>query len=345
MASDQLLRRSALNDSIAIHVERLTKIFEGSFKAVDTVSFDIERMEIFGLLGPNGAGKTTTIKMLSTLLKPTSGTAIVNGHDTIKDPDGVRRSIGIVFQDPALDDELTARENLDFHARMYDLKGRQRSERIAEVLKLVDLYDRADMIVKKYSSGMKRRLEIARGLMHYPKVLFLDEPTLGLDAQTRRSIWDYVAKLNKEQAVTILLTTHYMDEADFLCSRVAIMDRGRLVVVDNPSSLKSSIGSDLITVGCSDPEKFSERLHKEDWVDNLKMHDSTVIVGTKHSAERIPEVVNIARDIGVRVVSVETRKPTLEDVFLHYTGSKMRDTEADTAERMKTMYRQARRSR
>jgi ABC-2 type transport system ATP-binding protein len=329
-----------LNDSVVIHVEGLTKVFEGPFRAVDNVSFDIQRKEIFGLLGPNGAGKTTTIKMLCTLLKPTSGTALVDDHEIIKNPDGVRRSIGVVFQDPALDDELTARENLDFHARMYSMKGGQRRERIAEVLKLVDLHDRADIIVKKYSSGMKRRLEIARGLMHYPKVLFLDEPTLGLDAQTRRSIWDYVARLNREQNVTVFLTTHYMDEADFLCGRVAIMDHGKLVVVDSPGNLKNSLGSDLVTLECSDPERFAERLRSEDWVENLKIHDSTMIVGTKRSAERIPEVVNIARDIGVRVVSIETRKPTLEDVFLYHTGSEMRDSEPNTADRMKTMHRQ-----
>lgn len=329
-----------MNDSVVIHVEGLSKVFEGPFRAVDNVSFNIQRKEIFGLLGPNGAGKTTTIKMLCTLLKPTSGTALVDDHEIIKNPDGVRRSIGVVFQDPALDDELTARENLDFHARMYSMKGGQRRERIAEVLKLVDLHDRADIIVKKYSSGMKRRLEIARGLMHYPKVLFLDEPTLGLDAQTRRSIWDYVARLNREQNVTVFLTTHYMDEADFLCGRVAIMDHGKLVVVDSPGNLKNSLGSDLVTLECSDPERFAERLRSEDWVENLKIHDSTMIVGTKRSAERIPEVVNIARDIGVRVVSIETRKPTLEDVFLYHTGSEMRDSEPNTADRMKTMHRQ-----
>jgi ABC-2 type transport system ATP-binding protein len=335
-----------MNDAVVIHVEGLTKIFEGSFKAVDNVSFDIQRGEVFGFLGPNGAGKTTTVKMLSTLLKSTSGKAVVNGHEINDDPDGVRRSIGVVFQDPALDDELTARENLDFHARMYGMKGEERRERMIEVLKLVDLYDRADAIVKKYSSGMKRRLEIARGLMHYPKVLFLDEPTLGLDAQTRRSIWEYVAKLNEEHEVTIFLTTHYMDEADFLCTRVAIIDYGKLVVINRPEDLKSSIGTDLVTLECSDPERFAERLRKEDWVENLKLHDSNLIVGTKHSAERVPEVVDMARDIGVRVTSIETRKPTLEDVFIHYTGSRMRDSESDTTDRMKTIHRQyARRSR
>jgi len=330
-----------LAESVVIHVESLTKVFEGSFKAVDNVSLDIQSKEVFGLLGPNGAGKTTTVKMLSTLLRPTSGIAVVDGHNVMEDADGVRRTIGIVFQDPALDDELTARENLDFHARMYNMNGEQRRERMVEVLKLVDLHDRADVLVKKYSGGMKRRLEIARGLMHYPKVLFLDEPTLGLDAQTRRSIWDYVARLNKEQNVTIFLTTHYMDEADFLCSRVAIMDRGKLVTVDSPDDLKNSIGSDLVTLECSDPDRLTERLRSVEWIENLKRHESTIIIGTKHSAERIPEVVNLARDIGVRVLSIETRKPTLEDVFLYYTGTKMRESEANTSDRMKTMHRQS----
>jgi ABC-2 type transport system ATP-binding protein len=212
-----------------ISVQNLKKYYK-DVKAVDDVSFDVEEGEIFGFLGPNGAGKTTTIKMLVTLLRPTEGTAKIAGNDIVTDPDRVRNQIGIVFQEPALDDRLTGRENLDFHARMYGMKSDQRVKRMAEVLKIVDLEDKADVLIKNYSGGMKRRLEIARGLMHFPKILFLDEPTIGLDPQTRRSIWDYVKMLNEKEKITIFLTTHYMDEADFLCSRVAIMDRGKIQI-------------------------------------------------------------------------------------------------------------------
>ncbi len=326
-----------MSRDIVIEANSLTKVFDNSFKAVDGVSFYVGRREIFGFLGPNGAGKTTTIKMLSTLQKPTAGAATIDSHSILDDPDGVRRSIGIVFQDPALDDELTGRENLDFHARMYGLSRKERKERIAEVLKLTDLLDRADVQVKKYSSGMKRRLEIARGLMHYPKVLFLDEPTLGLDAQTRRTIWDYILKLNREEDVTIFLTTHYMEEADFLCNRVAIIDRGKTVVVDTPENLKSSIGSDMITLECSDTEKLSTRLESEDWVENLKVHGGTIMIGLRHSEERIPEIVDSAREVGVEVKSITTRKPTLEDVFLYFTGRQIRESEATPLEKMRMM--------
>jgi len=326
-----------MNESPIIEANGLTKVFDNSFKAVDEVSFEVGRREIFGFLGPNGAGKTTTIKMLSTLLKPTAGTATIDSHSITSDSDGVRHTIGIVFQDPALDDELTGRENLDFHARMYGMNGRQRSQRIAEVLRLTDLEDRADVQVKKYSSGMKRRLEIARGLMHYPKVLFLDEPTLGLDAQTRRTIWDYILKLNREENVTIFLTTHYMEEADFLCHRVAIIDHGRIIVSDTPENLKGSIGSDMITLECSDPGKLSNRLQTEKWVENVKVHGPTMIVGLRHSEEKIPEIVDIAREIDVKVRSITTRKPTLEDVFLYFTGKQIRESEVTASERMRQM--------
>ena len=207
-----------------IEVKALTKIFSQEVKAVDGISFSVEEGEIVGFLGPNGAGKTTTLNMLSTLLRPTSGTAIVNGYDIISEPDAVRRSIGYVFQDTTLDIDLTGRENLDFHGRLYGLDRNSREQRIKELLYLVQLTNRADDLVKTYSGGMKRRLEIARGLLHHPKVLFLDEPTLGLDPQTRRSIWDHIQRLNQEKNVTIILTTHYTEEADFLSKRILIID-------------------------------------------------------------------------------------------------------------------------
>ncbi|RLG31507.1 ABC transporter ATP-binding protein, partial [Methanosarcinales archaeon] len=228
----------------AIEVRDLTKRYRGNgFAAVDHVSFSVENGEIFALLGPNGAGKTTTIKILTTLLKPTSGTAKIAGFDVSKDKDSVRRSIGIVFQEPSLDWRLTGRENLDFHARIYGIGRREREERIEEVLKLVELEDKADVVVDKYSGGMKRSLELARGFIHSPKVLFLDEPTLGLDTHTRRRIWDYIRELNDKEGVTIVLTTHHMEEADYLCERVGIMDQGKIIALDTPKNLKDLIGS------------------------------------------------------------------------------------------------------
>ena len=250
----------------AIHVEGLTKTFNG-FTAVDDLSFRVEAGELFGLLGPNGAGKTTTINMLSTLVKPTSGKAEVAGFDIAAERDAVRRAIGVVFQEPALDIKLTGRENLNFHAMMYGQGRAERKLRIDEVLKLVDLEDRAGSLVEDYSGGMKRRLEIARGLTHRPRVLFLDEPTLGLDAQTRRHIWEYIRKLNRENGVTIILTTHYMEEADYLCGRVAIMDHGKFVAMDTPARLKDILGGDVVSIEVEgDPAAFEAAVKGFDWV-------------------------------------------------------------------------------
>ena len=220
----------------SIETKKLTKKFNG-LKAVDSVSLKIEEGELFGLLGPNGAGKTTFISMLATIKKPTLGSAKLCGYDIVKDQDNVRRSIGIVFQDPSLDDELYGTENLDLHARLYHINRSEKKDRIKQVLELMGLTQKAGMQVKTYSGGMKRRLEIARGLMHKPRVLFLDEPTLGLDPQTRRNIWNFIKKLKKE-GVTIILTTHYMEEADYLCDRVAIIDHGRIIALDTPKKLK-----------------------------------------------------------------------------------------------------------
>jgi daunorubicin resistance ABC transporter ATP-binding subunit len=250
----------------AIKVEELLKKFNG-FTAVDRISFDVSYGELFGLLGPNGAGKTTTINILSTLLKPTSGYAEVAGFDIRKRRDEVRRSIGIVFQDPTLDTKLTGKENLLFHAMLYGIKKEEAEKRMKEVLELVELEDRADTLVEKYSGGMKRRLEIARGLIHRPKVLFLDEPTLGLDAQTRRRIWDYIKKLNKETGITMILTTHYMEEADYLCDRIAIIDHGKIVAIDNPTNLKNMLGGDVVILEIEgDANQYIEKLKELKWV-------------------------------------------------------------------------------
>lgn len=255
----------------------MTKIFDGTVKAVDDISFTVKKGEILGFLGPNGAGKTTTLNMLSTLLRPTSGTAKVNGYDILKEPDSVRRNIGYVFQDTTLDIELTGRENLDFHGRLYGLERGIRQRRIQEVLELVQLTDRADNFVKTYSGGMKRRLEIARGLLHHPEVLFLDEPTLGLDPQTRRSIWEHILRLNQEKEVTIILTTHYTEEADYLCKHIMIIDFGKVVVLDTPDNLKARLQGDVVSLLFKDPktiDEFRSVLEKQGWVHKINIVSS-----------------------------------------------------------------------
>ena len=322
----------------AIEISGLSKHFN-ALKAVDRVSFEIRSGEVFGLLGPNGAGKTTTIKMLSTILKPTAGKAKVWGYDVQENPDEVRRAIGIVFQDPAIDDYLTGKENLDFHARMYGMGRELREKRIVNVLKLVNLADKADNLVKEYSGGMKRRLEIARGLMHYPKVLFLDEPTLGLDAQTRRAIWEHIKKLNDKEGITIILTTHYMEEADYLCGRVAIIDHGKILAIDTPENLKEMIGGDVISLKVSKPKKLERIYRKEACVKKLKAHDGFINLCVKNAESRIPEIIRIANRAGVEVESATIHKPTLEDVFLHYTGRKIREEGADVKERFRERIR------
>jgi ABC-2 type transport system ATP-binding protein len=311
-----------------IKTENITKKFDG-FTAVDNISFSVKKGEIFGFLGPNGAGKTTTIKMLTTLLIPTNGSAEVAGYNIKTEKDNVRKNIGIVFQEPALDVELTGRENLDYHARMYGLPKEKRKTRVTDVLNLVDLVDKKDLYVKKYSGGMKRRLEIARGLMHYPTILFLDEPTLGLDAQTRRAIWAYIKKMNKEEGTTIFLTTHYMDEADQVCDRVGIIDRGKLLVIDSTENLKNAIGNDVITLSSSNIDKLVKRLEKESWIKKTKIHDSFLTLGVEKGEEKIPIVIEIAQSLGIKIKTISLRKPTLDDVFLSYTGRTMRDEEPE----------------
>ena len=309
-----------------ITTNNLTKKYD-KLKAVDNISFSVKKGEIFGFLGPNGAGKTTTIKMLTTLLNPTKGSAVVCGNDVVEERDEVRQNIGVVFQEPALDVQLTGRENLDFHARMYGLDRDKRKKRIDAVLRLVDLGDKKDVLVKNYSGGMKRRLEIARGLMHYPTVLFLDEPTLGLDAQTRRAIWNYIKKMNKDEGTTIFLTTHYMDEAEYLCDRVGIIDHGKILVIDSITSLRNSIGNDVVTLSCESLKKLRDRLSKESWVNNMKQYDSFLTLGVEKGEEKIPVIVDIARDLGIKIKSISVRKPTLDDVFLSFTGRNIRDNE------------------
>ena len=317
----------------AIEIRNLTKRFNG-LTAVDSISFSIAKGEIVGLLGPNGAGKTTTLSMLATMLAPTSGTAVVNGIDVEKDPDGVRRSIGIVFQDQSLDEELTARENMDFHGRLYRIPAGEREKRIEELLRLVELYDRRDDIVKTFSGGMRRRLEIARGLLHHPDVLFLDEPTLGLDPQTRNHLWNYIATLAKEKGITIILTTHYMDEADRLCNRVAIIDRGRIIAMDTPENLKNQLGGDLVTIRSPDLAAVASALAGP-WVLRTDVRPDEVVVSVRNAEQCVSTIVTLLNDRKVPIASVAIHKPTLEDVFLSLTGKSIRDQDADATENLR----------
>ena len=321
----------------AITVENLTKQFE-SLTAVDGISFTVERGELFALLGPNGAGKTTIINMLITLLPPTSGRARVAGFDVSREKDAVRRHIGIVFQEPALDKDLTGRENLDFHGMMYGLSRAEREQRIAEVLELVELAERADVLVQNYSGGMKRRLEIARGFIHRPSVLFLDEPTLGLDAQTRRRIWEYIRRMNREEGVTIILTTHNMEEADYLSGRVAIIDRGKIVAMGTPSGLKDVLGGDVITLEVDGAVAgFLPVLEKIPWVKGAKEHNGEITVTVDAGERKVPELVSLAHEHGIHMSSVLLRKPSLEDVFIHFTGRSIREREVSASESRKEL--------
>lgn len=323
----------------AIRMENLTKEFNG-LVAVDHLSFSVEKGELFGLLGPNGAGKTTTINMLSTLLHPTSGYGEVASYDISRHRDDVRRSIGVVFQEPALDIKLTGKENLEFHAMMYGIGKEKRKKRIQEVLELVELTDKADVLVENYSGGMKRRLEIARGLIHRPEVLFLDEPTLGLDAQTRRHIWDYIKRLNRESDVTIILTTHYMEEADFLCERVAIIDYGRIVAMDSPAKLKDILGGDVVSIEIDgNMDALVSHLGRLNWIKTINSHNNNLSLTMERGERRIPEIIQMAHKNRVGVLCVHLRKPSLEDVFLHFTGRTIREQELSHSERSRQMLR------
>jgi len=316
----------------AIRVDGLTKEF-GTVTAVDDLSFSVEEGEVFGLLGPNGAGKSTLINMLVTLLDSTTGTAVVNGHDIHAETGSVRDSLGIVFQESAVDEELTGEENLAFHARMYGKGKAERDERIPEVLDLVDLAGEGDQSVGEYSGGMKRRLEIGRGLMHEPDVLFLDEPTTGLDARTRHDTWEYIQRLNRESGVTIVITTHYMDEADFLCERVAVMDRGEIVAVDSPEGLKDSLGGDVVTLGLDGAgDDLFARLDEQSWVRERTRTEGGIAVTLEQANTRVVDIVRLADETGTEITTVDLDKPSLEDVFLSLTGSSLTDREADAAD-------------
>jgi ABC-2 type transport system ATP-binding protein len=318
-----------VNTMSIIETNNLTKKFE-KMTAVDNLNLQVNEGEIFGLLGPNGAGKTTTLLMLVTLKPPTSGTATINGFDIIKQPDKVRKSIGIVFQDPSSDEILTGYENLKLHGWLYDMPSNLREERIKEVLELVELTDRQNDRVKKYSGGMRRRLELARGLMHHPKILFLDEPTLGLDPQSREHIWKYIEKLAKEKNMTIIITTHYMEEADKLCNRLAIIDKGKIVVLGSPKQLKKDLGGDIIRLKTNNLD--SNQLKNLPYVKNIDPCDGEVCLTVEDANSHLQEILRLVGKID----SVEIRSPTLDDVFIHYTGRAIRDgqPEGGWAEKM-----------
>ena len=313
----------------SLTVEGLGKRFK-DVEAVKDVSFAVAEGEIFGFLGPNGAGKTTTINMLCTLLRPTSGTATVNGYDVVRQRKEVRRSLGLIFQETTLDDYLTAEQNLLFHAYAYGVPKSVREPRMKELLTMLELWDRRKESVATYSGGMRRRLEIARGLLHHPKVLFLDEPTLGLDPQTRRHIWRYILDLRERENLTFFMTTHYMDEAEH-CDRIAVIDQGRIVALDTPDNLKDALGGDVLSLRSENNEAAMLEI-RERYDLQPQLEDGQVVFNVPRGEQFLPEFV---RRFGQRLLSVGIRRPTLEDVFLKLTGHAIRDEEASPAEIMR----------
>ena len=320
-----------------IRVENLTRRF-GNILAVDNVSFEVEEGTIFGFLGPNGAGKTTTINILCTLLSPTSGNAFINGHDCNLESSEVRKSIGIVFQDSSLDKDLTARENLLFHAYLYNVDKSERKQRVEDALKFVDLVERGDDLIKKFSGGMKRRLEVARGLIHRPKVLFLDEPTLGLDPQSRSNLWEFITELPKKHNVTVFMTTHYMEEAE-VCDKIAIIDRGKIITSGTPAELKKLIGGDVIYLKTADNKKAIEDLKNILEVE-VAERDGEIFISALRGDVCIPKII---REIGESVLSVRMQRPTLNDVFLKLTGKEIREETAAAGDDIKASVRSYRR--
>ena len=305
----------------AIEVDDLHKSFD-EVEAVRGVSFEVAAGEVFGFLGPNGAGKTTTINMLCTLARPTAGSARVAGHDVVRERDDVRRHIGLVFQDPTLDGYLTAEQNLRLHAELYGVDSALVPDRMRQVLEMVGLWERRDATVMTFSGGMRRRLEIARGFLHSPRVLFLDEPTIGLDPQTRSSIWRYIAQLQEREEITIFMTTHYMDEAEF-CDRIAIMDQGQIVALDTPEALKAQVGADRVRIQTEDDEAAIAAL-AEHFAVEATISEGAVTFFVPSGEEFVPRLF---AELGVAIRSVSVSRPTLDDVFMSHTGTTIRDAE------------------
>lgn len=321
----------------AVETRALSKIYGNSLKAVDEISIKVNEGEIFGFLGPNGAGKSTTIMILTTLLKPTSGNAFVAGYDVVSQAKKVRQNIGYVQQDSTVDEYLTGRENLLLQAKLNHIPKDLIQKRIEEILDLVELSDRQNDSVITYSGGMRKRLDIAGGLLHYPKILFLDEPTLGLDIQTRYKVWEYINKIHKEYNMSIFLTTHYMEEADRLCDNISIIDYGKIKVTDTPNSLKTLLGNEIVTFDVDSSEKIdamTSQMRNIPNVKEIKISKNQVTIFSSKGEQLIPKIFEISGQFGTKIESISLTKPTLDDVFLAYTGRELRD-ENETYDRKK----------
>ncbi|WP_019176243.1 daunorubicin resistance protein DrrA family ABC transporter ATP-binding protein [Methanomassiliicoccus luminyensis] len=311
-----------------VEVKDLTKRFSEDVLAVDGVSFEVHEGEIFGFLGPNGAGKSTTINMLTTLLKPTGGKALIAGLDIATQQDAVRKVIGLVPQDLTVDDELSGRENMFLQADLYNVPREEAKKDIQDLLRVVNLEDAADRLVKTYSGGMRKRLELAEGLIHHPRILFLDEPTLGLDIQTRAAIWDYIKDLKAKHNITVFLTTHYLEEADSLCDRIGIIDHGKIVALDTPTMLKRAVGGDVIDLTVEGDRDFTEVLGCVESVTDVKRENGHYRIKADKGEASIPKVLLAVTNSGGVVTNVSLHRPSLDQAFLEYTGRSMRDAES-----------------
>jgi ABC-2 type transport system ATP-binding protein len=316
----------------AIHAENLVKVYNGKVRAVDGVSFDVSRGEVFGFLGPNGAGKTTTVSMLSAGLRPTSGRALVDGLEVANDPEGVKRRIGVIFQESTADGDLTGRENIEVAAGCYGIpasEGRHRAEALIEQMQISDA---ADRYAKTYSGGMRRRLELAVGLVHRPKILFLDEPTLGLDPQGRAGFWGFIQKLKHDQGLTVFVTTHYLDEADTMCDRIAIIDHGKIVATGTPNELKDRLGGDIVTLKtAAGAPDMSGVLNRIPGVHSVQKQDGTYRVKCANGEPFVPLAVEACTQAGAGVTGVTVKRPSLDEVFLEFTGREFREEEGPSA--------------
>jgi ABC-2 type transport system ATP-binding protein len=314
----------------SIEIKSLTKSF-GDVTAVNNISLSVKNGEIFGFLGPNGAGKSTTIMILTTLLKPTSGQALISGFDVATNAKQVRQNIGYVQQETTVDEYLTGRENLLLQAKLNHIPKNEIDKRIDEILTLIELTDKQDKTVVTYSGGMRKRLDIAGGLLHRPKVLFLDEPTVGLDIQTRRKIWQYIKKIHDEFKMTIFLTTHYMEEADQLCDRIGIIDDGKIQVIDSPENLKKAMGNEVISIIFEEGENrdsFLSELEKIEFVNKINKDGSKLTLFASNGPEVIPKIFHISSKLNIKITSISLTQPTLDDVFISYTGHEIRDDDS-----------------
>ena len=314
----------------SIETKSLTKSF-GDLVAVNDISFSVEKGEIFGFLGPNGAGKSTTMMIFTTLLKPTNGNALVGGFDVLKNPKQVRENIGFIQQETTVDEYLSGRENLLLQAKLNHIPKNEINQRIDEVLDLIELSDKQDEAVVTYSGGMRKRLDIAGGLLHHPRVLFLDEPTVGLDIQTRRKIWQYIKKIHTQFDMTIFLTTHYMEEADSLCDRIGIIDHGKIQVIDTPKNMKNDLGNEIVSLVIESNgsyDSFLLELKKIEFIKKINEDDSKLTLFTSNGTEVIPQIFQISLELGIKIKSISLTQPTLDDVFISYTGHEIRDDDS-----------------